>query len=64
LMTFTTEQARGFNAAMLLLRDLLAKDGLLGKSGGFMFIEARGKKTRKQQRWESLLRRLKAVFKQ
>lgn len=45
LLTFNVEQIRGFNAAMLLMRNLLSKDGLLGKSGGFMFIAARGKKT-------------------
>jgi len=44
LLTFNPEQIKGFNAAMLLMRNLLAKDGLLGKSGGFMFISARGKK--------------------
>lgn len=44
LLTFNLEQIRGFNAAMLLMRYLLSKDGLLGKSGGFMFVSARGKK--------------------
>lgn len=44
IMTFNTDQVRGFNAAMLLMRNLLLKDDLLGKSGGFMFIRASGKR--------------------
>ncbi|MGD0280882.1 MAG: class I SAM-dependent methyltransferase [Dissulfurispiraceae bacterium] len=40
LLTFTPDQVIGFNAAMLLMRNLLLKDNLLGKSGGFMFIKA------------------------
>ncbi len=44
LLTFTMEQIKGFNAAMLLMRGLLAKDRLLGESGGFMFIRAKSKK--------------------
>jgi ubiquinone/menaquinone biosynthesis C-methylase UbiE len=44
LLTFNMEQIKGFNAAMLLMRNLLSKDGLLGKSGGFMFVSAKGKK--------------------
>jgi SAM-dependent methyltransferase len=45
LMTFKPDQVRGFNAAMLLMRNLLLKDNLLGKSGGFMFIKASQKKS-------------------
>jgi len=45
LMTFNHDQVRGFNAAMLLMRNLLLKDDILGTSGGFMFIRASGKKS-------------------
>lgn len=44
LLSFTCDQIRAFNAAMLLMRNLLLKDELLGKSGGFMFVRARKKK--------------------
>ncbi len=44
LMTFKPDQIRAFNAAMLLMRNLLLKENLLGKSGGFMFIKAGRKK--------------------
>ena len=44
LLTFTHEQIKAFNAAMLLMRKLLLKDNLLGESGGFMFINAKNKK--------------------
>jgi ubiquinone/menaquinone biosynthesis C-methylase UbiE len=40
ILTFTPEQARAFNTAMLMMRELLLKDKLLGKAGGFMFIKA------------------------
>jgi hypothetical protein len=46
-MTFNPDQVRGFNAAMPLMRNLLLKDGSLGKSGGFMFIKASRKKINK-----------------
>lgn len=46
LLSFTPEQVRAFNAAMLLMRNLLLRDGALGKSGGFMFIKAQKKKAR------------------
>ena len=44
LMTFNADQVKGFNSAMLLIRNLLLKQNLLGTSGGFMFIKAKGKK--------------------
>jgi SAM-dependent methyltransferase len=43
LSTFGAEQVKAFNVAMLLMRNLLLKDNLLGKSGGFMFVKASGK---------------------
>jgi hypothetical protein len=43
-LTFSQEQIKAFNAAMLLMRGLLVKDNLLGESGGFMFIKAKNKK--------------------
>ncbi len=44
LLTFNPEQVKGFNVAMLLMRNLLLQDNLLGKSGGFMFIKANRKR--------------------
>lgn len=44
LLTFNPEQVKGFNAAILLMRNLLVQDNLLGKSGGFMFIKANRKR--------------------
>lgn len=43
LMTFNADQIRGYNTAMLLMRNLLLKQNLLGTSGGFMFVKANGK---------------------
>ena len=40
LLTFNHEQIRGFNAAMLLMRNQLIKGNKLGKSGGFVFVKA------------------------
>lgn len=33
ILTFTPEQVRAFNTAMLLMRNLLVKDNMIGKSG-------------------------------
>jgi SAM-dependent methyltransferase len=44
LLAFTSDQIKAFNAAMLLMRSRLLATGLLGESGGFMFIEARKKR--------------------
>ena len=46
LMTFSPEQIKAFNAAMLLMRNLLVKDNMMGKAGGFMFVKALKKKER------------------
>jgi ubiquinone/menaquinone biosynthesis C-methylase UbiE len=40
LVKFNRDQIRGFNAAMLLMRNLLARDNGLGKSGGFVFVRS------------------------
>ncbi len=47
LLTFGPSEVKGFNAAMLLMRNLLSNDNLLGKSGGFIFISASKKKDNK-----------------
>lgn len=64
LLSFSQDQIRGFNAAMLLMRNLLLKDKLLGKSGGFMFVKARKKKAHVlrskseiARRWSNILHR-------
>lgn len=44
LLTFNHEQIQAFNAAMLLMRNILARQNLLGEAGGFMFIEAKKKR--------------------
>lgn len=43
LLGFNLDQIKGFNAAMLLMRTRLLEAGLLGESGGFMFVEAKTK---------------------
>ena len=48
LLTFNPEQIKGFNAAMLLMRNLLLQENLLGKAGGFMFIKASCKRAVKE----------------
>lgn len=44
ILSFSPEQIKAFNTAMLLVRNLIATQGNLGKGGGFMFIEASKKK--------------------
>lgn len=44
LLTFDHPKIEAFNAAMLLVRNLLAKDKILGLGGGFVFVEANTKK--------------------
>jgi cyclopropane fatty-acyl-phospholipid synthase-like methyltransferase len=43
LLTFQADQINAFNAAMLLMRNMLVRENLLGESGGFMFIKAQNK---------------------
>jgi len=40
LLSFNHDQIKAFNAAMLLMRNLLSVEDKLGKSGGFIFIKA------------------------
>lgn len=46
LITFSPKEVKGFNAAMHLMRKMLLKENLLGKSGGFILVKAYEKSIR------------------